>query len=506
MGNSSKKNKYNNESIKTTNESSTNENSFHNRVNQTEPNKNNSNIFIKDDDSITNLNKELKIYDLVIYCNSFENMKKKDKGWYYKKSNQYEYKSKQKVYKIGIIGETKSGKSKILNNLIKQKNIELYSGIDFNTEGLSCKYHNFESDNKNCYLLFDTMGISEIIKKKNDGKIVSVSEEIQYVYDKSIDKKKIENFLLNFIIKNSDIIIFVLNTLTNESQEILNILKFEEFSKMFVIHNLINFYDKKSIDDYIEKTLNKINKNLKKISFCDFNDNEKNGDDFNDNRNKGYYFIENINNKYNDNKEKKIFHLIMGNDGEYEETIEIRKIFNENCLDFIKRNITNDNKESYEFNIIDKIKEELSLELKYEKNLIDNKYGKNYGKIFLKEDINLKNFHFEPNFSCYYLKKEKYLFIIIEVFGKRDKNLKVKEIEKEGSIIIKIEGNQEEYINEQIGKKKFEKEIKLKKLEDKINEKIIIKKKSIKFNNSVYRIKYHIETKPKKTNIIHINE
>ena len=48
MGNSSKKNKYNNESIKTTNESSTNENSFHNRVNQTEPNKNNANIFIKD--------------------------------------------------------------------------------------------------------------------------------------------------------------------------------------------------------------------------------------------------------------------------------------------------------------------------------------------------------------------------------------------------------------------------------------------------------------------------
>ena len=362
---------------------------------------------IEDDKSIPNLTKKLTLYDLIIYCNSLEKIK--NNGWYYRMYEDFEKRKKERVTCIGIIGNANAGKSYILNKLTDLENTEKYSGIDIKTEGLSCKYHQFPND-INWYLLFDTKGISEpLIKDEKEKKRYrNLQEEIQFVSEKAEDMKKSEKFLSKFIINNSHIIIYVINTLTLESQQTIFELKYEAY-KFYVIHNLINFYDKESIENYIDNTLRKsIPNNLKKIFYTEFDDEENNG---------YYYFIESLKDD-NDNIEKQIIHLIMGNNEDVPETKEVRKFFNEKTFKFIKKNITTGNDLFENFDIIENLKEELQLELNFVKknikNIIDTdrkneiiKYNKisknNINQIQPNKNDNL--YHYVPDFLLFRRKK-----------------------------------------------------------------------------------------------------
>ena len=280
--------------------------------------------------------------------------------------------------------------------------------------------------------------------------------------------KKSEKFLSKFIINNSHIIIYVINTLTLESQQTIFELKYEA-TKFYVIHNLINFYDKESIENYIDNTLRKsIPNNLKKIFYTEFDNEENNG---------YYYFIESLKDD-NDNTEKQIIHLIMGNNEDVPETEEIRKFFNEKTFKFIKKNITTGNDLFENFDIIEKLKEELKSELNFAKDNIENiinidgKYGKiKYTNTISRNNINKgqpnKNdnlYNYVPEFS-YYLEGKKFLYIIFEVPGKEDKDLKFNYKNKRGKYIFYIEGKKINNYDE--------------------------------FENGVYTIKYQIEDKKK---------
>ena len=315
--------------------------------------------------------------------------------------------------------------------------------------------------------------------------------------------KKSEKFLSKFIINNSHIIIYVINTLTLESQQTIFELKYEA-DKIYVIHNLIHFYDKESIENYIDNTLRKsIPNNLKKIFYTEFDEKENNG---------YYYFIESLKDD-NDNTEKQIIHLIMGNNEDVPETKEIRKFFNEKTFKFIKKNITTGNDLFENFDIIEKLKEELKLELNFKKDNIENninfdgKYGIiKYNKIS-KSNINNKKlnnndnlYNFIPEFS-YCLEGKNYLNIIFEVAGKEDKNIKFRCKNNRGKYIFHIEG------------KKINKYKEIKKLKDEffffnieLNQKkygFKIKNESegkITFAKGIYTIKYQIEERNKKEN------
>lgn len=66
-------------------------------------------------------------------------------------------KKKEKYSKIGFISKTNKGKTFILNQLTKN---QLKSGEQYKTDGLSCKFTNFEGkDNK--FMIFDSAGRSE---------------------------------------------------------------------------------------------------------------------------------------------------------------------------------------------------------------------------------------------------------------------------------------------------------------------------------------------------------
>ena len=452
---------------------------------------------IENDKSIPNLTEELTLYDLIIYCNSLEKIK--NNGWYYRMSKDFEKKKNEKVTCIGIIGDANAGKSYILNKLTDLGNTEKYSGIDIKTEGLSCKYHRFPND-KNWYLLFDTEGNSEpLIKNEKDKKKYrNLQEEIQFVSEKAEDMKKSEKFLSKFIINNSHIIIYVINTLTLETQQTIFELKYEA-TKFYVIHNLINFYDKESIENYIENTLRKsIPNNLKKIFYTEFDEKENNG---------YYYFIESLKDD-NDNTEKQIIHLIMGNNENVTETKEVRKFFNEKTFKFIKKNITTGNDLFENFDIIENLKEELKLELNFAKDNIENiiNIDGKYGKIKYNNTISRKNtnkgqpnkndnlYNYVPEFS-YYLEGKKFLYIIFEVPGKEDKDLKFNYKNKRGKYIFYIEGKK---INKYDKQKDefffFNIELNQKKHGIKIKPGSV---GEINFAKGIYTIKYQIEDKKK---------
>ena len=456
---------------------------------------------IEDDGSISNLTEKLTLYDLIIYCNSLEKIK--NNGWYYRMSEDFEKRKKEKVTCIGIIGDANAGKSYILNKLTNLGNTEKYAGIDIKTEGLSCKYHQFPND-KNWYLLFDTEGNSEpLIKNEKEQQYKNLQEEIQFVSEKAEDMKKSEKFLSKFIINNSHIIIYVINTLTLESQQTVFDIKFEA-NKFYVIHNLIHFYDKKSIENYIDDTLRKsIPNNLKKIPYSEFDDEENNG---------YYYFIESLKDN-NDNTEKQIIHLIMGNNENVPETKEVREFFNEKTFKFIKKSITIGNDLFEKFDIIDNLKEELKTELNLKKeNNIENilNEDRNYGIIKYKKDSNIhktktkkfKNdnlFNYIPEFS-YCLEGKDFLYIILEVPGKEDKKLKIEYKNKRGKYIFYIEGkkiNKYEFDEQKDELFFFSFELNQKKYGIKIKPK---SEKEIKFNKGIYTIKYHIEERKNKEN------
>ena len=428
-----------------------NQNPIPNENNPTSPD---LDIEISDDGSIKNLKDELTLYDLIIYCNSLENIKNGE-GWYYKISKNYEKEkfNEKEVTCIGIIGDTNAGKSYFLAKLVNLENIDKFAGIDIKTEGLSCKYHQFKKNDENWYLLFDTEGNSEALVSNNNEEIrkLNPSEAIQKISEKADNMKKFEKFLSKFIINNSSIIIYILNFLTLESQKIINDLKLEEFSKIFIIHNLKNFYDKTSIENYIDNTLRKsVPNNLKKIYYNDFNEDGNL-------ENQSYYFVEPVK-----DSEKQIIHLIMGNDENNENNKIVKQFFNEKTFEYIRKNITTVS-EKKNFNIIQKIKEELGSEFNIKNiNFIKDKYKDYFGKIYLniKFDNNksiLKNNDLFLN-TCkysYFLVDNKFLQIIFEAPGKEDKNLKVNYKEVRGKYKFTIEGIQESHENNKKKEKKF---------------------------------------------------
>jgi len=185
---------------------------------------------------------------------------------------------KDKVLKIGVIGNSNKGKSFILSKLSK---MIFPSGTSIKTEGLSIKYRDLKEYKNRQIVLLDSAGLEtpvlqdnnenfedkkkekNIIEKnekkenpsnankndeinnivKNDNKDNSGDEVFK---EKSREKILTELFLQNYIIHNSDILIVVVGILTYSEQKILNRittkLKRSKLNKtLYVIHNLLTY-------------------------------------------------------------------------------------------------------------------------------------------------------------------------------------------------------------------------------------------------------------------------
>ena len=197
----------------------------------------------------------INFYDVIVNIQSIKDI---IKGWHIKvnKNKNYENMIKEKVLKIGVLGNSNKGKSFILSRISK---IELPTGTSIKTEGLSIKYPELELYKDRKIVLLDSAGFeAPVLEEKNDKKYDQNDND--YFKEKSREKMITELFLQNYILHNSDILIVVVGLLTYSEQKLLNkikrdLIKAKLNKTLYVIHNLMTFVTTKQVDDYINNTL-----------------------------------------------------------------------------------------------------------------------------------------------------------------------------------------------------------------------------------------------------------
>jgi len=418
-----------------------------------------------------NLNKNTnfaEFYDVIV---DIQSIKEICNGWEIKRSKRaeenYENIKKDKVIKIGIIGNSNKGKSFLLSKISK---IALPSGTNIRTEGLSIKYPEIDNKYKNRKIvLLDSAGLETPVLKENkrnkkesfkkmneitqnnneekyeneeankeeneknesnkENEILDDDDEEEFpknnknekelFREKSREKLITELFLQNYIIYNSDILIVVVGILTYSEQKLLNKIKNEiQRSKLnktlFVIHNLMTYTSVKQVEEYIDTILLKSETfNLELGHKIDSSIEDKNG----------YYY-------YEKNSDPKIYHFIYANEGS-----EAGLFYNKFTLDYLENfyKMVTDIKP---FDILETVKERFidisneifeQLEKPLTKDNFDNSNEKliklkNPNKIILKKCLidelgfsNLKTNGFEPLYNIY--KKDDKLIIRIEAPG-----------------------------------------------------------------------------------------
>ena len=203
--------------------------------------------------------KLIKFYDVIIDIKSLKDI---NKGWEIKMDENGEKRFKEhkdnKALTIGVLGNSNKGKSFLLSKISK---IELPSGTNIRTEGLSIKYPELEIYKNRKIVLLDSAGLeTPLLLDKNEREDILdqsfstfTNEMNEKLKEKAREKIMTEMFLQNFIMYNSDIIIIVVGILTYTEQKLLNRIK-EEISQnrlkktLYIIHNLITYTSKEQVN------------------------------------------------------------------------------------------------------------------------------------------------------------------------------------------------------------------------------------------------------------------
>ena len=262
----------------------------------------NLNIRLSKLNEIDNLNPE-DFYDVVIDINSIKDIKK---GWKIKMSekgkNNYEKYKNEDLLRIGVIGNSKVGKSFLLSKISK---IKLIIGSNIQTDGLSIIYPYTEYNKNRHIIILDSTGLEKPLlndnikqekeninlEENNDLFEEKEKEEDKGLKERIKDKKLTELFLQNFIIKNSDILLLVVGHLTYSEQLLINKIKEEcknkEKDRLIIVHNLKTLRKKEHIEQYINNILiNSSTFHLIKKRFIDIKENEnKKEDEIEENKN-----------------------------------------------------------------------------------------------------------------------------------------------------------------------------------------------------------------------------
>ena len=386
----------------------------------------------------------MNFYDVIVDINSIKDI---SKGWEIKMNpngkQNYEKFKKEKILRVGVIGNANKGKSFLLSKISK---IDLPSGMSIKTEGLSIKYPELESFKDRKIALLDSAGLETPVLVSQQIK----EEEIKTALFKEKSREKLitELFLQNYIVNNSDILIVVVDSLSFSEQKLLIKVKKEiERSKrsidLFIIHNLKTYTSISQVKEYINNIL------LKSATFTLVKGHGINTKNTKQESKKGVDFSE----EKKDDKGRNIYHLIYANEGS-----EAGEYYNQHTLDFIEMsyNFYNNLKT---FDVIESIKErfiEVSEEIiektennqKITKESFDNSnpYNiklKDWKEIILKKCLidelgfsNLKPNGFEPKYNIY--KIEDKIIIKVEAPGNCDIESEVVSMNDES--LVKLSG------------------------------------------------------------------
>ena len=300
----------------------------------------------KNDEWDSSKQKATKFYDIIININSILKVKE---GWEIEMTEEgerkYEEFKNQNLIVIGVVGNMNKGKSFILSKLSK---IPLLSGTSINTKGISVKYPQLEKKENRKYILLDSAGLETPILKNGD-EAQPDNKDIKANYEKFVEKARdisiTENFLQNFIISNSNILLLVVDLLSYSEQKLINKIKGEirrgkREKKLFIIHNLKTFTKKEQIEKYINEFL------FKSGTFVLQKHEDITAEDI---KVEGEHFTEEEKNGL------KIFHLIFAADGS-----EAGDIYNNYTIKFIEKQYS-DVLTKKKFDVIEEIKEKFHL-------------------------------------------------------------------------------------------------------------------------------------------------
>ena len=374
---------------------------------------------------------------------------------------------------VGILGNKNRGKSFLLGRIIGKKNFMNKYGFLVTTQGISANFPEIDGNNTFNIITLDTAGKdnplldSSNIKSNNDNFSQSEkdNEKIKII---ARDQRVSEIVLSDFIIQESDVLITVLEQLSFAEQEMLknliNQLKAKKVEnntvrvkKLIVIHNLMNFKDVKTINNFVERILlNSLSFDLRygKQPMTNFNNEDKNR----------YIYVQ----KTDELDKLQIIHIIMGNDFD----IKIKKEFNDPAIRYIRKAIYIASQRKIDLIEIFKdfiIKnsqkyfdgngfEKDSLIINQKENipeaivLKDNKKDINLKSVFV-DSKGISNFlsTIEPNYTAKIKRKkslEYYIEVTFEMFGKITDD----KIESSISIVrnqhvITIEGKVDDFMN-----------------------------------------------------------
>lgn len=394
---------------------------------------------------------EEEYYDIIIDINSLLNIKN---GWKVifneTGKKRYEESKSKKSCMIGVLGNSNRGKTFLLQLLT---NVKLPTGSTIQTKGISIKYP--LDENKN-FLVIDTKGGDCSLLNENNLNLKELSDEeiTNRSKDLSKDKSLIQYFLEKFVLENADVPIIVINHLNlTEQQFITKIKQICTNDVIYVVHNLVGFVSKSSVENYIKNILLKSlsYKVEKKYMYVQGNE------EFYKNRNKEYY-LENVEPKNLKNPKLKVIHLILAH-----EAIESEagNYYNESTINYLRQQVMGKTSLS-RMDIIEKVKhflvnygnevyDDWSVKNKKEIEFVDNRIkiidSIDTQKIQLKKIINdelgyvniisTKN---NPNYVYYFNKKNLQIVIKLEITGElQDKKIKI--IDNTNSLMINISGN-----------------------------------------------------------------
>ena len=162
------------------------------------------------------LNKDANFTDFYDIIVDIKSVKDICQGWEIKMSKRaeedYAKLKEDKVIRIGVIGNANKGKSFLLSKISK---INLPSGTNIRTEGLSIKYPDLNKYENRRIVLLDSAGLETPVLIDDENK----KEENDLFKEKSREKLITEFFLQNYIINNSDILLIVVGILTYSEQK-----------------------------------------------------------------------------------------------------------------------------------------------------------------------------------------------------------------------------------------------------------------------------------------------
>ena len=348
-------------------------------------------------------------YDIVIKMNLLNELTMD--GWEIDYSSEINF-EEVKIIPVSVIGESNRGKSYLLGKIT---NHELPEGFSEKTEGISVKYLLAkESDQSlNCILIDSAGGQTQIIKsdkydeyfsniyknikikelkkqleknkkvktdekelkqkideiknKKIDPEIIKIKDENAYndcLKKLILDKTLTEQFIKDFALSKSNIILLVVGQLTITEQLFINNLKntITKNKAIIIIHNLLNFVKKKQVEDYINDVLKKsIFFNLEEIEGTQMEDEDK------ESQSKNNIFYREKFKSLEGEKEMTIIHAIFANDSKESEA---GNYYNYPTIKYIRTAIMALSNPK-EFNIVEELREYI-IEKSYKYIDIDN--------------------------------------------------------------------------------------------------------------------------------------